>query len=208
MVRSAMFVFAVVSGLAGPAVADTLQVFDVSATYQDFEVPPCATFTCPGGSLTGTLTIDRTLGTIASASLSSELDGVSDSFSGAPVTQGFVPNSGFLGSTAEGAYGATFQNGDATLVFNMDLFADETYYPNLSVYDGGPICSVTLFCGEILQNFSQLEDSIPPFYGGAVYSGTLTPEAVVATPEPSSLVLLGTGVLGAASVVRRRLRRG
>ena len=47
-----------------------------------------------------------------------------------------------------------------------------------------------------------------PLLGGGLTdgsnNGTVTVTEVASTPEPSSLVLLGTGILGAASVFRKR----
>jgi hypothetical protein len=55
--------------------------------------------------------------------------------------------------------------------------------------------------------------SLPQFFngipqntqGGILFTLTITPEAASTTPEPSTFVLLGTGVLGLTSLARRRL---
>jgi PEP-CTERM motif len=61
-------------------------------------------------------------------------------------------------------------------------------------FDGGPLCSVTDVCGIYASAYE-------PGAGALLLeSGTVS-----ATPEPSSLMLVGTGLLGSAGVVRRRL---
>ena len=64
--------------------------------------------------------------------------------------------------------------------------------------------TTTLFFGayNIAQNGIYVDNSPGPV-GTLTISGA--PSAVAVTPEPSSLALLGTGILGVAGVVRKRL---
>jgi hypothetical protein len=48
----------------------------------------------------------------------------------------------------------------------------------------------------------------PPVKGSAIFNAHVDYDGPDATPEPSSLLFLGTGMLGLAGVVRRKLGRG
>ena len=96
---------------------------------------------------------------------------------------------------------------------------------NISLYEFGVGQNITLNVGEIA--LGATSPSAGFFNYTAFFSGTLgapvfipgvytyptdgiltiTDQTPTVTPEPSSLVLLGTGVLGVAGVVRRRVAR-
>ena len=148
-----------------------------------------------GSSSLGTLTLDETSGKITNLTLSTATFG---EFSGAPLASAFNPNLDESISTFSGTgFGLQF-----------DLFATSLvgYAP---ADDKG--CSTLGFLCDYLANV----------YTGAVPNGGSAPVAgpvstfqgnLVATtgtgtsvtPEPSSIALLGTGLLSLAGIVRRR----
>jgi hypothetical protein len=130
-----------------------------------------------GGSITGYITIDTTTGTA--------------------VGSDFTIDSTIAGDatfdSAASAWGSQGRN-NYLVEFNNNVFGDVISL----MFDTGSLKGYT---GGGLNNESNFLNSD---YDEPSFTAVLTPESAV-TPEPSSLVLLGTGLLGSIGAMRRKV---
>ena len=188
---------------------------DVSATY-DFN----GVSTDYGSSFTGNMTFDLTTGKItgiAATYVTSLNGGETITFSDADVTnnQGPFFNDGYV------AFINSDQGDGATAGAQLALLLP---YESIANYPGSLICAYEYSCNNVISTFYTFDpgstnmQAVDVFctggVGAAATAGPCTAgsQPVIgapgsATPEPSSLVLLGAGMIGAAGVVRRRVRR-
>jgi hypothetical protein len=138
-------------------------------------------------TLGGTLVINNTLGTIVSADVT---------MSGESPSVGSFTNSQGVASSF-GEVSLVILNGPtATATADVDLILEAG---SLVGYGGGAIDPV------YSEVFGPFVSTSPPNVADWVFTstGALTP-ATTATPEPASLILFGTGLLGLAFFTRKR----
>ena len=137
-----------------------------------------------GGVLSGTFTVNTVAGTVDSLNAVYTLGAQSTQFSSILDQR-----------PADVDYLVISNNGD----YRFDLFLPPS---SLIGYSGG-LCTANTPCGTYNETSYVAMFSTVFFLTNG--SATAVPPTAAATPEPSSLVLLGTGILGVLGVMKRRL---
>ena len=138
-----------------------------------------------GGTAAGTVILDTTKGYLLNNNIVVQEGGFSYTFIGS-----FFEGN-YMNGSINDLYSTSYDRaGDGlTLVFPQAL---------LIGYTGGPLCTVNVApCGSFLSSFSM----------GMSQQGFTSLGVTSPTPEPGTLGLLGTGVLGVAGLVLRRYAR-
>jgi len=158
--------------------ADTIDTFELSSTFYS------------GATATGTATFDETLGIVTAADITYILAGKSY------VYDIIADQYDISGTEFADLYGTG----------TSGYFYLTTPGPWVD-YAGGGICTTAGNC-PIVSSPDEFYATLVSFNNDEAVSGNLTLVSTTppgATPEPSTIALLGTGLLAGCSLIRRRL---
>ena len=134
-----------------------------------------------GATANGTITVDPVAGVFDSIDVTVSLSGTDYLFTGAPVVQSVFNNNTQF-------YEYSFDHA-------LDYLVIDLPGSSLVGFTGGNLCSGANLCGDGYAGDFSLHGGTPD---------ELATGALIAAPEPPSMLLLGTGLLVSLGVVHRK----